>query len=101
MDFLKVWRGLTAMNLVHQAIGSTDFEYWQHSLKDFPSDALFSGLKKAEDWTGFMGLGDFRGLCRKEKRHASHNEFLRIESAPLSGVENQSRIRSMKESLGL
>ena len=56
---MMVWRGLQAMKLVHDDIGSTDFKYWEASLSDYPQEQLLQGLKAAEDWSGFLTLGDF------------------------------------------
>ena len=59
---MMVWRGLQAMKLVHDDIGSTDFKYWEASLFDYPEEQLLQGLKAAEDWSGFLTPGDFRKL---------------------------------------
>lgn len=68
---------------------------------DFSEDDINRGAKNAEDYTGFMGLGDFRNLCRKERKHASHNKFLRLPVKSMEGTEIQKRLRQMKLEQGL
>jgi len=78
------------MKYVHDPIGSTDFKYWEASvLADFSEEDIKRGAKRAEDWKGFMGLGDFRGLCRKERNHLSHSQFKALPHKAMEGNEIQ------------
>ncbi len=100
--FSTAWRKLEAMKYVHDPIGSTDFKYWEASvLADFSEQDIQRGAKRAEDWKGFMGLGDFRGLCRKERNHPSHSQFKALPHKAMEGNEIQLRLRKMRKELGL
>lgn len=90
-----------AMKLVHDGIGSTDYEYWQASLSDIDDENLEAGLVKARNWTGFLTLGDFRGLCKKDRTHASYKEHKRIKHQSLPKDELRGRLSKMREELGL
>jgi len=90
------------MKYVHDPIGSTDFKYWEASvLADFSEQDIQRGAKRAEDWKGFMGLGDFRGLCRKERKNPSHSQFKALPHKAMEGNEIQLRLRKMRKELGL
>ena len=98
---VMVWRGLQAMKLVHDEIGSTDFKYWENSLFDYPEEQLLAGLKAAENWTGFLTLGDFRKLCEKPARAPYHSKFKALPVKAMDGKELKSRLSKMREELGL
>ena len=98
---LMVWRGLQAMKLVHDEIGSTDFKYWENSLFDYPEKQLLQGLKAAEDWSGFLTLGDFRKLCEKPARAPYHSKFKALPVKAIDGKELKSRLSKMRDKLGL
>ena len=89
------------MKLVHDDIGSTDFKYWENSLFDYPESQLLQGLKAAENWTGFLTLGDFRKLCEKPIRTPYHNEFKALPHKSMDGDELKERLAKMREELGL
>jgi hypothetical protein len=98
---MMVWRGLQAMKLVHDEIGSTDFKYWEASLFDYPQEQLLQGLKAAENWSGFLTLGDFRKLCEKPTRAPYHNEFKALPNKAMDGKELQLRLRKMRVEQGI
>lgn len=89
------------MKLVHDALGSTDFKYWEHSLFDYPQEQLLQGLKAAENWTGFLTLGDFRKLCEKPARAPYHSQFKALPLKSMDGEELRARLAQMREELGL
>jgi hypothetical protein len=96
---MMVWRGLQAMKLVHDEIGSTDFKYWEASLFDYPEEQLLQGLKAAEDWSGFLTLGDFRKLCDKPTRAPYHSEFKALPNKPMDSDVFKARMKKMREEL--
>jgi len=96
---MMVWRGLQAMKLVHDEIGSTDFKYWEASLFDYPEEQLLQGLKAAEDWSGFLTLGDFRKLCDKPTRAPYHSEFKALPNKKMDSDVFKARIKKMREEL--
>ena len=96
---MMAWRGLQAMKLVHDDIGSTDFKYWEASLFDYPEEQLLQGLKAAEDWSGFLTLGDFRKLCDKPTRAPYHSEFKALPNKPMEHDVFKARIKKMREEL--
>ena len=98
---MMVWRGLQAMKLVHDEIGSTDFKYWENSLFDYPEEQLIQGLKAAEDWSGFLTLGDFRKLCEKPARAPYHSPFKALPVKPLGKDETRARLAKLRDELGL
>lgn len=98
---VMVWRGLEAMKLVHDALGSTDFKYWEHSLFDYPQEQLLQGLKAAENWTGFLTLGDFRKLCEKPARAPYHSQFKALPLKSMDAKELRARLAKMREELKL
>lgn len=49
---------------------------WANGLVDLDERALVEGFRKAKDHTGYMSLGDLRGLCKVPMSHASHNLYL-------------------------
>lgn len=81
---LATWRGLQALKLVHEPIDSSDYKYWAHSLAEFSGEDLLRGLKLAEDWTGFLLLGNFKELCRKPIAVPGRRAPIAIESLPAS-----------------
>lgn len=87
--------------LVHDDVGSTDYKYWEASLSGHTEEDLKRGLKKAQDFKGFLGLGEFRALCKKERNHASHSNFLKLPVKKMEGSEIQRRIRAMKLEMAL
>ena len=98
---LMVWRGLQAMKLVHDEIGSTDFKYWENSLFDYPEEQLLAGLKAAENWSGFLTLGDFRKLCDKPARAPYHSDFKALPHKSMGKDETRARLAKMREELGI
>lgn len=98
---MMVWRGLQAMKLVHDDIGSTDFKYWENSLFDYPEKQLLQGLKAAEKWSGFLTLGDFRKLCDKPARAPYHSEFKALPHKAMDKDDFRSRIKKMREELDI
>jgi hypothetical protein len=89
------------MKLVHDEIGSTDFKYWEASLFDYPEEQLLQGLKAAEDWSGFLTLGDFRKLCDKPVKVPCHSEFKALKSKPMDHDVFKARMKKMREELDL
>jgi hypothetical protein len=89
------------MKLVHEPVGSTDFKYWAASLKEFPVDQLDQGLRKAQDWSGFLTLGDFRKLCEKEQSAPYHKEYQALPHKSMEGTKLQKKIRKMRKELGV
>ena len=98
---MMVWRGLQAMKLVHDEIGSTDFKYWEASLFDYPQEQLLQGLKAAEDWSGFLTLGDFRKLCDKPTRAPYHSEFKALPHKAMDKDELRAKLAKMREELDI
>lgn len=98
---MMVWRGLQAMKLVHDDIGSTDFKYWEASLSDYPQEQLLQGLKAAEDWSGFLTLGDFRKLCDKPTRAPYHSDFKALPNKKMDKDDFRARLKKMREELNI
>ena len=98
---MMVWRGLQAMKLVHDDIGSTDFKYWEASLFDYPQEQLLQGLKAAEDWSGFLTLGDFRKLCEKPSRAPYHSVFKALPHKAMDKDVFKAKLKKMREELGI
>ena len=98
---MMVWRGLQAMKLVHDDIGSTDFKYWEASLSEYPQEQLLQGLKAAEDWSGFLTLGDFRKLCDKPVRAPYHSQFKALPNKRMDSDVFRQKLKKMREELDL
>ena len=98
---MMVWRGLQAMKLVHDDIGSTDFKYWEASLFDYPQEQLLQRLKAAEKWSGFLTLGDFRKLCDKPTRAPYHSDFKALPNKRMDSDVFRQKLKKMREELDL
>jgi hypothetical protein len=89
------------MKLVHDDIGSTDFKYWENSLFDYSEDRLLTALKSAENWSGFLTLGDFRKLCEKPVVAPYHSQFKALPHKSMDKDELRARIAKMREEVGI
>ena len=89
------------MKLVHDDLGSTDFKYWENSLFDYPEEQLLAGLKAAENWSGFLTLGDFRKLCEKPVKTPCHNQFKALPHKSMDKDELRARIAKMRAEVGI
>lgn len=74
---------------------------WANALADLSTNELAAGVNKAKDFKGYLTLGEFRGMCRLPKSHASFRPYKAITYTPLDGSEIKSRISTMREELNL
>lgn len=93
----KAWRALIAMKLQFQEVGSTDFMYWHHGLREFSDQDLDRGVKKALEWKCKaidFTLGVFRDLCKPEAVKACHEPY---EALPRMKASKETRQKYMNK----
>lgn len=97
----KAWRALVAMKLQFQEVGSTDFMYWHHGLREFSDQDLERGVKKALEWKGRaidFTLGVFRDMCRPEVVKEAHKTF---EALPRLKASEETRQKYLAQLRGM
>ena len=102
--FVFVWRGLQAGRFISKddEVGGTDYKYWQHQLRNLTDEQLQAGLRATENFEGYMTWSSFRNLCLDASRVvASHRPYQAIPQKYLEATELRSRIKKMREEVGI
>lgn len=85
------------MKLQFQEVGSTDFMYWHHGLREFSDQDLDRGVKKALEYKGKaidFTLGVFRDMCKPEVIKEAHKTF---QALPRLRASEQTRQEYLKK----
>ena len=99
--WVKSWRRLLSMKLVHEPVGSSDFKYWRYEMREFTDDQLGSGCGKASNFTGFFTLGEFKDLCTPEFRAPYHKSFQALPKPKMTPEQRKAAAKKMREEVGL
>ena len=89
---------LLSYGLLTDALAVRD---WANGIADMDEDCLREGFKKAKDFTGYMTIGDFRGLCKRPRSHASHSQFKSLGHQSMPKDELKAKIAKMRKETGL
>ena len=72
---------------------------WANGLADLGERELIEGFRSAKDFKGYLTMGDFRGMCKAPKGHASFKPYVALPNIPIPKEELKSRIAKMREEL--
>lgn len=103
--WMEVWSRLEAAKVIWEELDSTTSEYWRVGLDGYDYKDLMRGCDGADCWTkskADFGLGAFKFLCRKPHSNGSYKPFVKaLPNKPIEGKELQSRLKKMREGMGL